>query len=40
MKLRKLKLKDALLMLEWVHDETVVENMQANFAKKLFKIVG
>lgn len=32
MKLRKLKLKDAPLMLEWMHDESVVKNMQANFA--------
>ena len=36
MKLRKLELKDAPLMLEWMHDESVVENLAANFgAKKL-----
>ena len=32
--LRKLKKQDAPFMLEWMHDESVVENMQANFAKK------
>ena len=36
MKLRQLQLKDAPLMLEWMHDESVVENLSANFgAKKL-----
>ncbi len=36
MNLRKLELKDAPLMLEWMHDESVVENLAANFgAKKL-----
>lgn len=34
MKLRKLNLSDAPLMLEWMHDENVVENLQANFAAK------
>ena len=34
MKLRKLKLKDAPLMLEWMHDETVVENLHADFSSK------
>lgn len=34
MKLRALTLKDAPLMLEWMHDESVVENLQANFAAK------
>lgn len=31
MKLRKLELKDAPLMLEWMHDKSVVENMQTDF---------
>lgn len=36
MKLRQLQLKDAPLMLEWMHDKSVVENLAANFgAKKL-----
>lgn len=34
MQLRKLKLTDAPLMLEWMHDKSVVENLQANFAAK------
>lgn len=34
MKLRKLERKDAPLMLEWMHDPTIVENLQANFAEK------
>jgi len=34
MKLRKLMEKDAELMLEWMHDESVVEYMGANFASK------
>lgn len=34
MKLRKLRLADAPLMLEWMHDESVVKNLQANFAAK------
>jgi len=33
-KLRSLKKKDAPLMLEWMHDPSVVEYMQANFAAK------
>ena len=34
MRLRNLELKDAPFMLEWMHDESVVENLQANFAAK------
>lgn len=34
MKLRRLELKDAPLMLEWMHDESVVENLSANFGAK------
>lgn len=34
MKLRKLQLKDAPLMLEWMHDESVVKDLQANFMDK------
>lgn len=34
MKLRKLQLKDAPLMLEWMHDQSVIEYMQADFASK------
>ncbi len=34
MKLRKLKEKDAELMLEWMHDKSVVEFMGANFGAK------
>ena len=34
MNLRKLELKDAPLMLEWMHDPDVVQNMQADFAHK------
>ena len=34
MKLRKLELKDAPLMLEWMHDKSVVENLSANFGAK------
>lgn len=34
MKLRKLEKKDAEYMLEWMHDPSVVEFMQANFAAK------
>ena len=34
MKLRKLKLKDADLMLEWMHDPFVVKDLQADFATK------
>ena len=34
MKLRKLELKDAPLMLEWMHDDDVVQNMKTNFKIK------
>lgn len=34
MNLRKLEQKDAPLMLEWMHDPDVVQNMQADFAHK------
>jgi diamine N-acetyltransferase len=34
MKLRKLERKDAPFMLEWMQDPVVVENMQADFARK------
>lgn len=34
MRLRKLELKDAPQMLEWMHDETVIEHLQANFVEK------
>lgn len=34
MKLRRLELKDAPLMLEWMHDPTVVKYMQTNFNQK------
>ncbi len=34
MRLRKLELKDAPLMLEWMHDDSVVHFMGANFAEK------
>lgn len=34
MKLRKLELKDAPLMLEWMHDDSVVHFMGTNFAEK------
>lgn len=34
MNLRKLKREDAALMLEWMHDPSVVENLQADFAAK------
>lgn len=34
MYLRKLKQKDAPLMLEWMHDPSVVENLQTDFGKK------
>lgn len=32
--LRKLELKDATLMLEWMHDKTVVNNLKVNFMSK------
>ena len=34
MKLRKLEIKDAELMLEWMHDDSVVHHLSANFAAK------
>lgn len=34
MKLRKLKLEDATRMLEWMHDDDVVQNMGTNFKEK------
>lgn len=34
MKLRNLELKDAPLMLEWMHDKTVVEKLRGNFKDK------
>lgn len=34
MRLRKLEEKDAPLMLEWMHDDSVVHYMQADFASK------
>jgi diamine N-acetyltransferase len=32
--LRRLQMKDAPLMLEWMHDPSVVENLQTDFASK------
>lgn len=34
MELRKLEIKDAPLMLEWMHDKSVTENLRADFASK------
>lgn len=34
MKLRKLELKDAPLMLEWMHDDTVVHDLKTDFSSK------
>lgn len=34
MKIRNLKMKDALPMLEWMHDEELVRHFAANFADK------
>lgn len=34
MKIRKLETKDAPLMLEWMHDESVVEDLATNFKSK------
>lgn len=34
MRLRKLELKDATLMLEWMHDENVVGKLKGNFIEK------
>lgn len=37
MKLRALELQDAYLMVEWMHDATIVKNMHANFLDKTEK---
>ena len=37
MKLRNLKLSDAPLMLEWMHDKSVVEDLRTNFLSKTMK---
>lgn len=34
MRLRRLELKDAPLMLEWMHDKSVVEDLRTNFLTK------
>lgn len=34
MRLRKLEIKDSPLMLEWMHDESVVKGLQTDFASK------
>lgn len=34
MKIRKLEIKDAPLMLEWMHSDDVIENLQADFKSK------
>ena len=34
MRLRELELKDAPLMLEWMHDESVVGKLKGNFLEK------
>jgi len=34
MKLRELKKEDALLMLEWMHDDEIVRDMKTDFSKK------
>lgn len=34
MKLRKLDMSDAPLMLEWMHDESIVKDLNANFLSK------
>ena len=34
MKVRKLDLKDAPLMIEWMHDKSVVENLRTDFESK------
>ena len=34
MKLRKLELSDAPLMLEWMHDKSIVEDLRTNFLSK------
>lgn len=37
MRLRKLEIKDAPYMLEWMHDELVVKCLQVNFSAKTLK---
>ena len=37
MKLRKLEMRDAQGMYEWMHDEDVCEHMRADFSKKTMK---
>lgn len=37
MLLRKLELKDAPLMLEWMHDKSVVKDLRTNFLSKTMK---
>lgn len=37
MKLRKLEIKDAPLMLEWMHDKSVTKNMRIDFMSKTLK---
>lgn len=37
MYLRKLEIKDAPLMLSWMHDDSVVGNLHTNFSKKTLK---
>lgn len=37
MELRNLELQDASLMLEWMHDKTVVEYLQSNFLERTLK---
>ena len=37
MKLRKLRPEDAELMLQWMHDNSVVEHLGTNFAERLWK---
>ena len=34
MKLRELKIEDAPLLLEWMHDESVVQSLKTDFSKK------
>ena len=34
MRLRELELKDAPLMLEWMHDKSIVEKLRGNFLEK------
>ncbi len=34
MRLRPLEMKDALFMLEWMHDESVVKNLATDFMNK------